>query len=128
MSACLMTWNVPRKKAETEAVHRRRENRRARKAEREQRAARRLYGEGPPPRLGVSALTARERYLGFKALPPPGPNHDDVLTVDEAARFIHRTAGGVTVVDAGVLIKDGAAYREAYRDAAARLHPDANAG
>jgi hypothetical protein len=62
-----------------------------------------------------------EQYLGFKALPPPGPEHPSVLTVDEAARVV---AAGSELTAFNIL-KDPSAYREAYRRRAAKEHPDA---
>jgi hypothetical protein len=43
-------------------------------------------------RYGVSQGT--EQYLGFKALPPPGPDHPAVMTVDAAARTVIELAIG----------------------------------
>lgn len=67
-------------------------------------------------RYGVTSNS--EQYVGFKALPPPGPTHDAVATVDEAAAVIGGERAGVVLVNA-------AEYREEYRRRAARLHPDA---
>lgn len=62
-----------------------------------------------------------EQYLGFKALPPPGPSHDGILTVDEAARFACSVIG---VGDAGPTIASSDTWLTVYRSAAAKLHPD----
>jgi hypothetical protein len=70
-------------------------------------------------RYGVTQNS--EQYLGFKALPPPGPEHPTILTVDEAARFLSNEAP----VGPQSIIQRDAAYRVAYRTAAAKLHPDA---
>jgi hypothetical protein len=70
-------------------------------------------------RYGVTQNS--EQYVGFKALPPPGPTHDAIATADEAARFVEV----VTRVGAAAVLADSARYREAYRSAAAKLHPDA---
>jgi len=64
-----------------------------------------------------------EQYLGFKALPPPGPEHPAVLTIDEAAVFVANEGGGVPYLR---VIQSVDTYRAAYRRAAAVLHPDAN--
>lgn len=63
-----------------------------------------------------------EQYTGFKALPPPGPEHPSVLTIDEAARFLAGLIGHDYPAD--VLIKSVDNYRTAYRAAAPKFHPD----
>lgn len=73
-------------------------------------------------RYGITS--GSEQYLGFKALPPPGPDHEDILTLEDAARFV--TAGMVNHVASDV-VSSSELYREAYRSAALRLHPDAGA-
>jgi hypothetical protein len=62
-----------------------------------------------------------EQYLGFKALPPPGPEHEAIVTVDDAAKFV--IGAGFDHVP---VIKSADYYRNAYRNRAAKLHPDAN--
>jgi hypothetical protein len=65
-----------------------------------------------------------EQYLGFKALPPPGPEHPSVLTVDEAARVVAKYAGKQFAGESGEILNLPDRHREAYRIAAAKLHPD----
>jgi hypothetical protein len=72
-------------------------------------------------RYGIT--TGSEQYLGFKALPPPGPSHDSILTVEDAARFV------VGIVPDGpkrpAIESVADCWRTAYREAASKLHPDA---
>ena len=63
-----------------------------------------------------------EQYLGFKALPPPGPEHPKVLTVDEAAVFVANEGGGAPYQR---VLNSADTYRAAYRRAAAKHHQDA---
>lgn len=65
-----------------------------------------------------------EQYLGFKALPPPGPSHEDMMTVEDAARFVF----SFSAVADSEIIRNGNSATLAYRIAAAKLHPDANGG
>lgn len=67
-----------------------------------------------------------EQYTGFKALPPAGPTHDSILTVEEAARWVASEAG--IGPDAGHLLTDSDIWRSVYRDVAQRHHPDRNSG
>jgi hypothetical protein len=66
-----------------------------------------------------------EQYTGFKALPPAGPTHEAILTVDEAARFVASGVSGCVPAD---VLAHPENYRRAYREKAAALHPDHNAG
>lgn len=66
-----------------------------------------------------------EQYTGFKSLPPPGPTHDQILTVEDAARFL---AVGVSGCLPDHLLAHPDNVRRAYREKAAVLHPDANGG
>lgn len=59
-----------------------------------------------------------QQYFGFKSLPPPGPTHEKIETVEDAARFV---ANG----NADTVIKSADAWRQAYRERAAKAHPDA---
>jgi hypothetical protein len=79
-------------------------------------------------RYGVSQGT--EQYLGFKALPPPGPDHPAVMTVDAAARLV--LSLGVGAHDphrdsVNKIIADRDAMHDIYQQAAKRLHPDGSA-
>jgi hypothetical protein len=65
-------------------------------------------------RYGVTL--GHEQYRGFAALPAPPKQ----MTVEDAARFI---ASNSAFSD-GVIIENANDYRLAYRQAAARLHPD----
>lgn len=67
-----------------------------------------------------------EQYTGFKQLPPPGPEHETIQTVEDAARFVAAIVGHDYPAD--LLIKSPDNWRSAYRAAAAKLHPDANGG
>jgi hypothetical protein len=77
-------------------------------------------------RYGVTS-EAGDQWAGFKSLPGPGPAHDAIATVEQAAAFL---------ADASVdfrgrrqaVIDDPAARRDAYRLAAAAVHPDAYRG
>jgi len=75
-------------------------------------------------RYGITS--GSEQYLGFKALPPPGPNHVAILTVEDAERFLGSVLGGPP--ECSRILVDAEAYRYSYRAAAARLHPDAGGG
>lgn len=66
-------------------------------------------------RYGVTLQ--HQQYLGFAALPAPATTG----TVEQAAAFFSE----VTHVPVASLINDAKAYRAAYREAAASLHPDA---
>lgn len=70
-------------------------------------------------RYGVTQNS--EQYTGFKALPPPGPDHPSIATVDEAARFLHAIEPGCPVKDI-LHVRDN--YRLVYRKVADKLHPD----
>lgn len=70
-------------------------------------------------RYGVTSNA--EQYLGFKALPPPGPEHPSVLTVDEAARIVASGVSGCVPAD---VLKHPDNYRRAYRERAFVLHDD----
>jgi len=72
-------------------------------------------------RYGVTQNS--EQYLGFKALPPPGPEHPSILTIDEAAVKLQAAAPGYGSPKS--IIESPTVYRAAYRAAAAKLHPDA---
>lgn len=72
-------------------------------------------------RYGVTSNA--EQYLGFKALPPPGPEHSAVLTVDEAARVVEKMVDRQFTADP--ILRSPDSWRGAYRTAAAKLHPDA---
>lgn len=72
-------------------------------------------------RYGVSQ--GAEQYLGFRALPPPGPDHPEVMTVDAAARLICRMAG--VALDVNKVIADRELFRDLYQGCAKKLHPDA---
>jgi hypothetical protein len=72
-------------------------------------------------RYGVTQNS--EQYLGFKSLPPPGPEHPKIMTVDEAAVFLQQQAPGHG--SPRTIIDSVDSYRSAYRAAAAKLHPDA---
>lgn len=64
-----------------------------------------------------------EQYTGFKALPPPGPSHDEIMTVDEAAGFVGSATGFAVAA-----IKDNKdQWVDAYRLAARKLHADTSA-
>jgi hypothetical protein len=65
-------------------------------------------------RFGVTKLG--EQYAGFKQIEAARP-----WTVEEAAQFLGIKCGAIPEA----LIRDEAAYRRAYRAAAAALHPDA---
>lgn len=69
-----------------------------------------------------------EQYLGFKALPPPGPDHPNILTVEDAARAIESFDMSAGSPHRAVIVNNPLIYREAYRRAAAKLHPDATGG
>lgn len=71
-------------------------------------------------RYGVTQNS--EQYTGFKQLPPPGPEHPSVLTVEEAARVVAASVSGCVPFD---VLTSPDNYRRAYRERAARLHPDA---
>lgn len=72
-------------------------------------------------RYGVTQNS--EQYLGFKALPPPGPAHADIQTVEDAAEFVGRSADVIpSLLLAAASI---GSWRDAYRTAAAKFHPDA---
>lgn len=73
-------------------------------------------------RYGVTL--GHEQYQGFKALPAP---KNEIGTVEDAAAFL-ATQAGLDDDIATHLIEDPQAVREAYRMAAARLHPDKSAG
>ncbi|HEV7298710.1 MAG TPA: hypothetical protein VGN72_05035 [Tepidisphaeraceae bacterium] len=64
-----------------------------------------------------------EQYLGFKALPPPGPSHESILTVDEAARWLADSFGKGGPPWSQVLTSADS-YRMVYRDVAFKSHPD----
>lgn len=67
-----------------------------------------------------------EQYTGFRALPPAGPDHVDIATVEDAARFLAKfSAQRLSVLD---ILGRAESFRDVYRDAAATLHPDANEG
>jgi len=71
-------------------------------------------------RYGVSR--GAEQYLGFRALPPPGPEHVEITTVDAAARYVARVAG--SSIDPNNVIADRELFRDLYQYAARHLHPD----
>lgn len=71
-------------------------------------------------RYGVTQNS--EQYTGFRALPPPGPSHDAIATVEDAAAFVGTVGGPVPYRD---VINNPDTYRAAYRRAAAKVHPDA---
>jgi hypothetical protein len=61
-----------------------------------------------------------QQYLGFKAL-AAAPQH---MTVEQAADFLAENSG----FSRGPIIENAPSYRTAYRQAAARLHPDVTGG
>jgi hypothetical protein len=65
-------------------------------------------------RYGVTL--ANEQYRGFAALPAASQQ----MTVQDAAEFIAHWSA----IAAGVIIENAESFRAAYRQAAARLHPD----
>lgn len=67
-----------------------------------------------------------EQYTGFKSLPPPGPSHEEILTVEDAARFVAAVVG--IGQNHNALINGKDLWREAYRQAATKLHPDKHGG
>jgi hypothetical protein len=66
--------------------------------------------------------TRNEQYTGWRALPPPLVTPPP-MTVEEAADFIGKIIGGVK---RELIVGDRDSFREFYRSAAAKLHPDAN--
>lgn len=69
-----------------------------------------------------------EQYLGFKALPPPGPDHPQILSVEDAARFINSLYGGPGAPSKHGILNSVGLCREGYRAVAAKIHPDATGG
>lgn len=57
------------------------------------------------------------------ALPPPGPAHAAIVTVEDAAWFLSRSAGEPE--RGTVAMSNQAAMADLYRTAARKLHPDA---
>lgn len=72
-------------------------------------------------RYGVSQ--GAEQYLGFRMLPPPGPDHPEVMTVDAAARMVASMAG--VSIDVNKIIGDRDLFRDLYQKVARKIHPDA---
>ena len=62
-----------------------------------------------------------EQYLGFRALPPPGPEHEAIQTVEDAADWARAFGGG----SRDAVLRDPGVWREVYRAASLKLHPDA---
>jgi hypothetical protein len=67
-------------------------------------------------RYGVTL--GHEQYRGFLAL-PPAASTSDAWTIDRAAEWLNLQSGRVGTLHSEIT------YRAAYRDVAARLHPDA---
>lgn len=65
-------------------------------------------------RYGVTLQ--HQQYLGFAALPAPATTG----TVEQAAALL----ASITAFSAGVILENREMYRQAYRQAAARMHPD----
>jgi hypothetical protein len=63
-----------------------------------------------------------EQYTGWRALPPPIVTPPP-MTVEEAAEYVGKIVGGI---ERRMLIIDREKFRDAYRTAALKLHPDAN--
>lgn len=72
-------------------------------------------------RYGVTM--GQEQYQGFKALPPATTK---LATLEDAAQFVSIQSGALIEEQDLVHSKDG--YRRAYREAAARLHPESRSG
>lgn len=67
-----------------------------------------------------------EQYRGWNALPPATPIvTPPTMTVEEAARYVGNEGGPVPWGD---VMRSADAFRAAYRRAAMKYHPDANAG
>lgn len=75
-------------------------------------------------RWGVANVA--EMFSGFKSLPPSGPSHETIKTVEDAAHFVNSVNGAV--LDERTIISDAAIAREVSREAARKLHPDTNQG
>lgn len=67
------------------------------------------------------AVQGDKQYTGFKQLPGGSQGDQPSMTVEEAAYFIAQ----VVSVPFMLIVKSHGIYREAYRDAAKVLHPDA---
>lgn len=76
-------------------------------------------------RYGVTS-EAGEQWHGFKALPPAGPTDDGIVTVEQAARFMADASNDYRGQHTRIIL-DPHIRRDAYRMAAAVLHPDASA-
>jgi len=72
-------------------------------------------------RYGVTM--AHEQYRGFLAL-PPARSASEAWTIDSAVAWLALRTGRTE----SSLLENRATYREAYRAAAARMHPDNPAG
>ena len=66
------------------------------------------------------ATRRQQQYTGWRALPPGGATMQQVMTSEEAARYI----GGISGVPSQDIHSDPAIFKDAYRLAAAISHPD----
>jgi hypothetical protein len=73
-------------------------------------------------RYGVASEHGQQ-WLGFKALPAPGPEHEQVVTVEQAIRIIADESVEYQN-DKGEVMRNPVIRQDAYRMAAKRLHPD----